>query len=88
MGRPSIHGRIIGRSDQKRGSENEIASLGLVSGGLSLGIGFASLKELVGVDIGFIPLRFGNPHQRPRWGFLFYWHLVCISESVSELVAH
>jgi hypothetical protein len=45
---------------------------GLVSGGfLFLGIGFASLKELVGVDIGFIPLRFGNPHQRPRWGFFF-----------------
>jgi hypothetical protein len=35
------------------------------SGGgfLFLGIGFAIIKQLVGVDIGFTPLSFGNPHR-------------------------
>jgi hypothetical protein len=45
---------------------------GLVSGGfLFFGIGLAFVKQLPGVDIGFTPLSFGNPHQRPRWGFFF-----------------
>ena len=48
---------------------------GLVSGGFFLGIGFALVKQLVGVDIGFTHLAdFWDPHQRLRWGLLFSWH--------------
>jgi hypothetical protein len=36
---------------------------GLVSGGFLLGIGFASVKQLFVVDIGFTPLSFGNPYR-------------------------
>ena len=36
---------------------------GLVSGGFFLASGLHLVKQLVGVDIGFTPLSFGNPHR-------------------------
>ena len=37
-----------------------------------LGIGLASVKQLVAVDIGFTHLAVSlDPHQRPRWGSFF-----------------
>ena len=49
------------------------ANLG--GGSFFIGIGFASVKQLVGVDKGFTPLSFGNPHRSlstiSRWGFSF-----------------
>ena len=40
-----------------------LAKCALGQWGLFLGIGLALFKELVGVDIGFTPLSFGNPHR-------------------------
>jgi len=38
----------------------------LVSGGFFIGIGFASVKQLVGVDIGFTPLAEGETNMAEK----------------------